>query len=95
MWCGVTSVVCGVTSVVCGVQLKSTRGKVTSQERKQEEQSRERDYLQQELSVNEQTREHSDKIIASLQTHLEQQTLNAQQLAKQVGASVNGAPHFR
>ena len=71
------------------VQLKSLHSKLTSQERKQEERSRELDYLKQELCANEQAREQSDRLIASLQTHLEQETHTAQQHAKHVGISVN------
>ena len=69
--------------------MKSLRGKLSSQERKQEERSRELDYLKQELSANEQAREQSDRLIASLQTHLEQEAHAAQQRARQVGSGVS------
>jgi chromosome segregation ATPase len=66
------------------LQLKGVRGKVTTFERKQEEKNREVDYLKQELANSEQAKEHTDKLIASLQSHLEQETLKANELANKV-----------
>lgn len=68
-------------------ELKTLRSKVTTLERKQEEKSREVDYLKQELTSSEQTKEQADKLIASLQSHLEQETVKTNDLTQKVARS--------
>ena len=65
-------------------QGKSLKTKMATLERKQEEKSREVEFLKQEIATNEQQKEQTDKLIASLQSHLEQESNTVKELTQKV-----------